>query len=296
MKKTTLTLMIASGSLGAVFYFSPTNESTLTEINSIQSANTVQVESQKDTEIDVSSTKDAMEYFMSGIAETDLKSMENKVAHFSEHQGNGIIDKALFAKYLAYKSALEDIDLSSNMTDLSLLNLQEIHQALFALQERFFSKEEQQLLFEHDNRMRELALQKLQLKENSIDRDDYQQKLQNELELQPDYVQKSHKNQVLLTQLSQANSLNSQDKYLNRAELVGEEAAQRLDVLDRQRERFSETIDAYISLRNDIFNDVTLSRDEQLASISELRSNTFPPEQLKRIQAIERINDNGKSP
>lgn len=288
--------MIASGSLGAVFYFLPTNEPTLTEINSIQSANTLQVESQKDTEIDVSSTKDAMEYFMSGIAETDLKSMENKVLHFSENQGNSILDKALFTKYLDYKSALEGIDLSSNMSDLSLLNLQEIHHALLALQAQFFSNEEQQLLFEHDNRMRELALQKLQLKENSIDRDDYQQKLQYELELQPDYVQKSHKNQVLLTQLSQTNSLDSQDKYLNRAELVGEEAAQRLDVLDRQRERFSGAIDAYISLRNDIFDDVTLSRDEQLASISELRSNTFPPEQIKRVQAIERIKDNNKSP
>ncbi len=292
MKKTTLTLMIASGSLGAVFYFIPVNESILTEINSKQSADTVQVESQKDTEIDVSSTKDVMEYFLSGIAETDLKSMANKVVRFSGHQGGSIIDKVLFEKYLDYKSALKGIDISSNMVDLNSGNLQEIHQALLALQEQFFSKDEQQLLFEHDNRMRELALLKLQFKENSADRDDYQQKLQSELELQPDYVQRSHKNQVLLTQLSQANSLDSQEKYLNRAELVGEEAAQRLDTLDRQRESFSGTINTYISLRSDILNNVTLSSDEQLASISELRSNTFPPEQLKRVQAIERIRDN----
>ncbi len=291
MKKTTLTLMIASGSLGAVFYFIPVNESILTEINSKQSADTVQVESQKDTEIDVSSTKDVMEYFLSGIAETDLKSMANKVVRFSGHQGGSIIDKVLFEKYLDYKSALKGIDISSNMVDLNSGNLQEIHQALLALQEQFFSKDEQQLLFEHDNRMRELALLKLQFKENSADRDDYQQKLQSELELQPDYVQRSHKNQVLLTQLSQANSLDSQEKYLNRAELVGEEAAQRLDTLDRQRESFSGTINTYISLRSDILNNVTLSSDEQLASISELRSNTFPPEQLKRVQAIERIRD-----
>ncbi len=292
MKKTTLTLMIASGSLGAVFYFIPVNESILTEINSKQSADTVQVESQKDTEIDVSSTKDVMEYFLSGIAETDLKSMANKVVRFSGHQGGSIIDKVLFEKYLDYKSALKGIDISSNMVDLNSGNLQEIHQALLALQEQFFSKDEQQLLFEHDNRMRELALLKLQFKENSADRDDYQQKLQSELELQPDYVQRSHKNQVLLTQLSQANSLDSQEKYLNRAELVGEEAAQRLDTLDRQRESFSGTINTYISLRSDILNNVTLSSDEQLASISELRSNTFPSEQLKRVQAIERIRDN----
>ena len=147
------------------------------------------------------------------------------------------------------------------------------------------------MLFAHDNRMRELALQKLQLQVDALDIDDYDQQWRSALELQPEYIQQSQKNQTLLTQLTNTNALDSQQKYIDRAQLVGEEAAQRLEALDDKRVQFESTLRGYLLQRSDILNDGTLSQDQQTNQIAALRSHAFPTSQLKRVQALERIHD-----
>ena len=144
--------------------------------------------------------------------------------------------------------------------------------------------------------MREIALEKLLLKQEGLDDSEYQQRLESYLSEQPDYVQSSHQNQVLLQQLSSSEVLDEQGKYLKRNELVGEEATQRLEALDQQRASFENSLDIYFSERNDILNDSALSEIEQKETIAHLREAHFQPQQLRRVEAIERIRaaENGQ--
>lgn len=290
MKKTAILSIttIALMSTAAVFLYLK-KEDISSYNNNEQSASSLKVSSQQDTEIDSASAKDMMEYFVSGNTELTLEEIRDNVANHHEQSQAAVVDEALFAKYLEYKSALTALDVQFDTTSISAEDLRALNQALLDLQTQFFSESEISILFTHDNKMREIALEKLLLKQEGLEEQEYQQRLESYLSEQPDYVQASHQNQVLLQQLSSSQGLDEQGKYLKRNELVGEEATQRLEALDQQRADFDGALEMYFSERNDILNDSALSDVEQKETIAQLREAHFQPQQLRRVEAIERI-------
>ena len=297
MKKTAILSIttIALMSTAAVFLYLKKEEPN-THNDNEQRVSSLKVASQQDTDIDNASAKDMMEYFVSGNTELTLEDIRDNVAQHYEQSSTALVDEALFAKYLEYKSALTSLDVQFDTTSISAEDLRALNQALLDLQSQFFSESEVSILFTHDNRMREIALEKLLLKQEGLDESEYQQRLDSYLSEQPDYVQTSHQNQVLLPQLSSSEGLDEQGKYLKRNELVGEEATQRLEALDQQRSDFEGALEIYFVERNDILNDSALSEIEQKETIAQLREAHFQPQQLKRVEAIERIRaaENGQ--
>lgn len=256
-----------------------------------QSISSLKASSQQDTDIDNASAKDTMDYFVAGQTELTLEDIRSNVAqHHAQSQG-AIVDEALFAKYLDYKSALTSLDVQFDTTSISVDDLQRLNLALLDLQAQFFSPSEISILFTHDNQMREIALEKLRLKQEGLNELEYQQRLDSLISEQADYVQTSHKNQVLLQQLSNSEGLDQQEKYLKRNELVGDEAAQRLEILDQQRADFEGALEIYLAERKDILDDTVLSQAERQKTIAKLRVAHFPSKQIRRVEAIERIWD-----
>ena len=290
MKKTAILSIttIALMSTAAVFLYLKKEEPN-THNDNEQRVSSLKVASQQDTDIDNASAKDMMEYFVSGNTELTLEDIRDNVAQYYEQSSTALVDEALFAKYLEYKSALTSLDVQFDTTSISAEDLRALNQALLDLQSQFFSESEVSILFTHDNRMREIALEKLLLKQEGLDESEYQQRLESYLSEQPDYVQVSHQNQVLLPQLSSSEGLDEQGKYLKRSELVGEEATQRLEALDKKRAAFEGSLEVYFAERNDVLNDSALSETEQQETIAQLRTEHFLPEQLRRVEAIERI-------
>ncbi|PMH32282.1 lipase chaperone [Vibrio lentus] len=297
MKKTAILSIttIALMSTAAVFLYLK-KEDTSSYNNNAQSASSLKVSSQQDTEIDSASAKDMMEYFVSGNTELTLEEIRDNVANHHDQSQAAVVDEALFAKYLEYKSALTTLDVQFDTTSISAEDFRALNQALLDLQTQFFSESEISILFTHDNKLRDIALEKLLLKQEGLEEQEYQQRLESYLSEQPDYVQSSHQNQVLLQQLSSSQGLDEQGKYLKRNELVGEEATQRLEALDQQRADFDGALEIYFVERNDILNDSALSEIEQKETIAQLREAHFQPQQLRRVEAIERIRaaENGQ--
>ena len=297
MKKTAILSIttIALMSTAAVFLYLQKEDPNSYSDNE-QSASSLKVASQQDTEIDNASAKDMMEYFVSGNTELTLEDIRDNVAKHHEQSQAAVVDEALFAKYLEYKSALTALDVQFDTTSISAEDLRALNQALLDFQTQFFSESEISILFTHDNKMREIALEKLLLKQEGLEEQEYQQRLESYLSEQPDYVQASYQNQVLLQQLSSSQGLDEQGKYLKRSELVGEEATQRLEALDQQRADFDGALEIYFVERNGILNDSALSEIEQKETIAQLREAHFQPQQLRRVEAIERIRaaENGE--
>ncbi|WP_408694755.1 lipase secretion chaperone [Vibrio fortis] len=290
MKKATLLLisMIAVGSFSAVFYQGQSRAQAV-------SAKHLKSESQSDTEIDQSSAKDTMDYFMAAMVDIDLNQVKENVSDFNNIAPNSVIDDRLFEKYLEYKSALEQIDFSNNYSNLSIEELTELHELLMDQQAYHFTASEQELLFAHENRMRELAIEKLKLRQEYTDPIEFEKQWLEALTLQPEYVQQTQKNTLTLTQLSHANSLDNQQKYLNRVEIVGESAAQRLSALDAQRAQFDSDFQRFITQRETILDNPNLSADQQAQEVALLRNDLFTKQQIKRVEALERIHDSEKN-
>ncbi|EGR2218384.1 lipase secretion chaperone [Vibrio parahaemolyticus] len=247
-------------------------------------------QSQHDTTIDLSSQKDFFEYSLSGLGEHSLEEIQENVEESISQQNSLGIDVELFQSYLAYKRALSKLEPLEDTT-LSLNQLQRLNEDILNLQLEYFNDQQISQLFDEENRLRQLAIEKLVIKTYEQD-SDYQQLLLNQaLSEQPEYIQQSERNNALTRQLDQTALLSSQDKYLARVELVGEEGAQRLQKLDEQRAAFETVLTNYLEKRADILDDEFLGREQKQLEIANLRKQSFETTQWRRIEALERIHD-----
>ncbi|ODZ33491.1 lipase secretion chaperone [Vibrio parahaemolyticus] len=247
-------------------------------------------QSQHDTTIDLSSQKDFFEYSLSGLGEHSLEEIQENVEESISQQNSLGIDVELFQTYLAYKRALSKLELLEDTT-LSLNQLQRLNEAILNLQLEYFNDQQISQLFDEENRLRQLAIEKLVIKTYEQDSDSQQLLLNQALSEQPEYIQQSERNNALTRQLDQTTLLSSQDKYLARVELVGEEGAQRLQTLDEQRATFEIELTNYLEKRADILDDEFLGREQKQLEIANLRKQSFETTQWRRIEALERIHD-----
>ncbi|ENT7206196.1 lipase secretion chaperone [Vibrio parahaemolyticus] len=247
-------------------------------------------QSQHDTTIDLSSQKDFFEYSLSGLGEHSLEEIQENVEESISQQNSLGIDVELFQTYLAYKRALSKLELLEDTT-LSLNQLQRLNEAILNLQLEYFNDQHISQLFDEENRLRQLAIEKLVIKTYEQDSDSQQLLLNQALSEQPEYIQQSERNNALTRQLDQTELLSSQDKYLARVELVGEEGAQRLQKLDEQRAAFETELTNYLEKRADILDDEFLGREQKQLEIANLRKQSFETTQWRRIEALERIHD-----
>ncbi len=247
-------------------------------------------QSQHDTTIDLSSQKDFFEFSLSSLGEHSLEEIQENIEESISQQNSLGIDVELFQSYLAYKGALSKLEPLEDTT-LSLNQLQRLNEAILNLQLEYFNDQQISQLFDEENRLRQLAIEKLVIKTYEQD-SDYQQLLLNQaLSEQPEYIQQSERNNALTRQLDQTALLSSQDKYLARVELVGEEGAQRLQKLDEQRATFETELTNYLEKRADILDDEFLGREQKQLEIANLRKQSFETTQWRRIEALERIHD-----
>ncbi|EHK0750045.1 lipase secretion chaperone [Vibrio parahaemolyticus] len=247
-------------------------------------------QSQHDTTIDLSSQKDFFEFSLSSLGEHSLEEIQENIEESISQQNSLGIDVELFQTYLAYKRALSKLEPLEDTT-LSLSQLQRLNEAILNLQLEYFNDQQISQLFDEENRLRQLAIEKLVIKTYEQD-SDYQQLLLNQaLSEQPEYIQQSERNNALTRQLDQTALLSSQDKYLARVELVGEEGAQRLQKLDEQRATFEIELTNYLEKRADILEDEFLGREQKQLEIANLRKQSFERTQWRRIEALERIHD-----
>ncbi|EGQ8297409.1 lipase secretion chaperone [Vibrio parahaemolyticus] len=247
-------------------------------------------QSQHDTAIDLSSQKDFFEFSLSSLGEHSLEEIQENVEESISQQNSLGIDVELFQTYLAYKRALSKLELLEDTT-LSLNQLQRLNEAILNLQLEYFNDQQISQLFDEENRLRQLAIEKLVIKTYEQDSDSQQLLLNQALSEQPEYIQQSERNNALTRQLDQTALLSSQDKYLARVELVGEEGAQRLQKLDEQRATFETELTNYLEKRADILDDEFLGREQKQLEIANLRKQSFETTQWRRIEALERIHD-----
>lgn len=247
-------------------------------------------QSQHDTTIDLSSQKDFFEFSLSSLGEHSLEEIQENIEESISQQNSLGIDVELFQTYLAYKRALSKLELLEDTT-LSLNQLQRLNEAILNLQLEYFNDQQISQLFDEENRLRQLAIEKLVIKTYEQDSDSQQLLLNQALSEQPEYIQQSERNNALTRQLDQTELLSSQDKYLARVELVGEEGAQRLQKLDEQRAAFETELTNYLEKRADILDDEFLGREQKQLEIANLRKQSFETTQWRRIEALERIHD-----
>ncbi|PQJ50314.1 lipase chaperone [Vibrio jasicida] len=280
MKKAALVIVsvVSLISVGAVYLYQP------------QSAQPIKAHSQQDTTVDLSSQKDFFEYSLSSLGEQSLAEIKANV-EAGESQSNSLdINVELFETYLAYKEALSKLEPFEG-NSLSLMELKQLNNTILSMQSEFFTDEQIAQLFDEENRLRQLAIDKLAIRETQLDTDSQKQILEENLASQPEYIQQSERNNALVIELNQTSEMTAQEKYLARIDLVGEEGAERLQALDEQRASFNASLNDYLEKRAEIINNDFLGEEEKKTEIAGLREQSFEQNQWRRVEALERIHD-----
>ncbi|MCZ2370104.1 lipase secretion chaperone [Vibrio diabolicus] len=283
MKKVALTtfILLSIFGVGALSLFQSDKQQEITSSHS---------QSQQDIAADVSSPKDFFEYSLSRLGEEDLDTIKAEVNDDTLAKQTLNIDAKLFQTYLSYKQALSALEPFEH-NQLTIEQLTMLNEAILNLQLQYFSEVQIAQLFDEENRLRQLALEKLTIKKQASDIESQTHLLNQALSEQPDYIRESERNNALAEQLERASQLDSQDKYIARVALVGDAGAQRLQKLDEQRASFETQLTTYLKQRQDILNRDFLGQDEKQAEIIALRKQSFDATQWRRIEALERIHD-----
>ncbi|EPG0327591.1 MULTISPECIES: lipase secretion chaperone [Vibrio] len=283
MKKVALTtfILLSIFGVGALSLLQSDKQQEITSSHS---------QSQQDIAADVSSPKDFFEYSLSRLGEEDLDTIKAEVNDDTLAKQTLNIDAKLFQTYLSYKQALSALEPFEH-NQLTIEQLTMLNEAILNLQLQYFSEVQIAQLFDEENRLRQLALEKLTIKKQASDIESQTHLLNQALSEQPDYIRESERNNALAEQLEQASQLDSQDKYIARVALVGDAGAQRLQKLDEQRASFETQLATYLKQRQEILNRDFLGQDEKQAEIIALRKQSFDATQWRRIEALERIHD-----
>ncbi|QUM76810.1 lipase chaperone [Moritella sp. 24] len=284
----TSVMLIAVGT--AIFTYQWNNGPSLSfEHSDVE--NTVQ-QSQQDTSIDATSERDTFEYFLSGVEDKDLGNLQAQFIQFNLlRPADQQIDKVLFQQYINYKTYLQTLESDTNSVEFGLDELTALNDKLLAAQLQFFTLEQQELLFGEENKLRTSALKKIELQQIAVSGEEFNALWQQELQLLPEEEQVTYRNEALIGALANTQGLDAQDQYLIRQELVGADGAERLAELDTRVEVFNTKVDRYLVERQQLIADDSLTAEELALAITDLREVSFSTAQLRRIKALERIND-----
>ncbi len=160
MKKVALTtfILLSIFGVGALSLLQSDKQQEITSSHS---------QSQQDIAADVSSPKDFFEYSLSRLGEEDLDTIKAEVNDDTLAKQTLNIDAKLFQTYLSYKQALSALE-PFDHNQLTIEQLTMLNEAILNLQLQYFSEVQIAQLFDEENRLRQLALEKLTIKKTGI--------------------------------------------------------------------------------------------------------------------------------
>ena len=190
--------------------------------------------------------RDLFDYYLSAIGEVSQAQLVAKIEQDLQNQlaGRGL-EQALIIlnNYLSYKTELIEFDkqypANKKATDAEKVDyLTKRQLALVALQDAQMGFQVAQVFFEYDRTMDEHNLAKSRILLSDMSQESKDQALINLNAQLPfdafQHQQRNHKQKQLMAIEAEAH-LSEQQKFQQRSEVVGEAAANRLAVLDKQR-------------------------------------------------------------
>ena len=248
--------------------------------------------SQHDIEPDTSSEKSFYDYALSSLGERNIEQIQLHVSQQANSNAMISITPELFTRYLDYKNALIQLDpLPSD--SINALALEQLDIGILTLQRQFFTQQQITLLFADENHLRQLAIEKAWAAESGLSDEQQKQLLEDKLLAMPDYIQRAENNIQLLSQLNSLPEHNNQQRYTESIELVGQQGAERLAALDKQRATFHNELTHYLASRQQLLTSASATGPSLQLQLSELRQQHFTTKQIKRVEALERLHDQG---
>lgn len=233
------------------------------------------------------------DYFLSAVGEEPLsRSIERLQAYIRSQLPATAQTQALVLldQYLDYKGQL--VQLERDLPQLSSLDaLKQREIAVQALRARIFSNEAHQAFFAGDERYNLFTLERLAIqRDDSLDANAKGAALDQLRESLPEELQASvlpqlHSELRSQTAALQADGGSAAQVQALRQQLVGNQAAGRLQVLDQQRQKWQQRLERFQQEKSAIDNNPGIGSSDKQAAIQRLAEEQFDEHERLRLDA-----------
>lgn len=240
------------------------------------------------------SLRDLFDYYLSSLGEASVDVVQQliQVELQRQLQGPALQDALnILTNYLSYKQALrtfeQDYQADPDHTrQQQLVYMQERQQALIALQDRELGSRVAAVFFAFDRQMDDNTLARAAILNSDLTAEGKEQaliNLQAEQPIQQQLQQQRDHQQRRLLEIDQA-ELTAEEKYLQRAETVGEGAAQRLAQLDQQRAQWQQRVNEFRQELQQL--KPILAEEDYQQQYQQLLEQKFEPHERLRAKAL----------
>lgn len=237
------------------------------------------------------------DYFLSIIGEEPADTVLNRLQRYFQANlpASAVVDaEQLLARYLAWQAAAGE--LGDGATPAAMQLQPEQMRARLALMEslqvQHLGETAAAAFFGDENRYNRYTLDRLALmaREDLAPAERQQQLQQLRANLPPEI-------RALTPGLSQSPPSTSvvqttAERYQRRAAAFGDEAAQRLQALDQKRAQWDRRLEQWLQQRQQILASTGLDPSTQQRRLALARQQHFDERELRRVQALERLQDN----
>lgn len=247
------------------------------------------------------------DYFLSTMGEESLETILARIKAYIRHKLPPMAAgeaEALLDKYIAYKRGLENVRQAQPMADgsIDVSAVRNQMQQVQALRTQYFTPQVIAAFFGDEDAYDRYTLDRLDVMQakglSPAQRAQQLAALEAQL---PSSIRDSMKT---VNQYQNLESLTADWKQRGgsaaelrqiRESLVGAEAADRLETLDKDRAAWGQRMDSWYAERDAILANKNLSEIDRQRQLTELRNSRFGADERLRVESLERMRDRGET-
>jgi len=253
--------------------------------------------------------KQRFEYFLSTMGEFELEHVLNMIKDdISDNLNSPAKEQALklFDDYVAYKFALSELEASLNqaqdyeMNDVSRMRFQ--LEQMRDVRREYLGIEAVDAFFGFDEMYDDFMLASLEVKNNrQLTAKERQEQLKSLEQSLPQDVQEMRNetqrvSQVFLQTEQMKKEGGSDDEiYALNEQEFGQEAAQRLQELNQQRNKWQSRVDGYLQQKSAILSDESMTDKEQKDAVNTLKASGFESSEFTKLSAYELMHEEAEA-
>lgn len=254
-----------------------------------------------------SGVRRVFDYFLSAIGEEPLESIlarlrayiRSKLPALAAGEAGQLLDN-----YIAYKRGLANVQQAQPASDggVDIAAVRYQMQQVQALRSQYFTPEVISAFFGDEDAYDRYTLSRLELMQNkNLSATQRAQQLAALEQQLPASIQDSMKT---VNQYQNLEALTADWKKRHgspaelrqiRENLVGAEAADRLETLDRDRAAWDQRMSTWYGERAAIINNTSLSEVDRQRQLGQLRNSRFSADERLRVESLEHIHDRGET-
>lgn len=247
------------------------------------------------------------DYFLSSLGEESLESIVARIRAYIRHklpQPAAAEAEDLLNKYLAYLDGLRSLQQTAQPPSDGQMDLDAIRRQMAqvqALRSQIFTPDVVEAFFGDEDvynsymleRMSILQNKQLTAEQQSTRLTSLEQQLPAELRESLQLAMKVQNLETLTADWKKRGGNASELRQI-RENLVGAEAADRLEALDKQNAEWDARMESWYTERQAVLNNKSLSEEDRNRQLQDLRNSKFSENERLRVESLERMYDRGE--